>query len=186
MKKLFIYYSLTGSGDVVADYLRDKGYDIRKVISKHKYPKNFGLLMFSGGFRAGINIKDKLIDFNNDISNYDEIVIGSPIWFDRVSPPINRVLDELDLSNTKVSFILYSGGGEAIKASEKVKDIGDIIVLKEPKKYKDELKKLEVFMEKKCSCKKNCKCGCQEGKKCTCKDCKCGCHEGKKCSCKGK
>ena len=42
------------------------------------------------------------------------------------------------------------------------------------------------FMEKKCSCKKTCKCGCQEGKKCTCKDCKCGCHEGKKCTCKGK
>ena len=65
MKKLFVYYSLTGSGDVVADYLRNKGYDIRKVISKHKYPKNFGLLMLTGGFRAGINIKDKLIDFRS-------------------------------------------------------------------------------------------------------------------------
>ena len=70
-----------------------------------------------------------------------------------------------------------------VEGSKKVKDLGDIIILKEPKKNKDELKKLEVFMEKKCSCKKTCKCGCQEGKKCTYKDCNCGCHEGKKCTC---
>ena len=31
MKKLFIYYSLTGNGDIVADYLKDKGYSIKEV-----------------------------------------------------------------------------------------------------------------------------------------------------------
>ena len=142
MKKLFIYYSLTGSGDLVADTLKSKGYDIRKVVSKYKYPKSFFWLMMVGGFRAGTNKKDKLIDFNTDISNYDEIVIGSPVWFDRVSPPVNTVLKELDLSGKKVSFIFYSGSGEANKASEKVKTLGNIIILKEPKKHKEELEKI--------------------------------------------
>ena len=142
MKKLFIYYSLTGSGDLVADTLKSKGYDIRKVVSKYKYPKSFFWLMMVGGFRAGTNKKDKLIDFNTDISNYDEIVIGSPVWFDRVSPPVNTVLKELDLSGKKISFIFYSGSGEANKASEKVKALGNIIILKEPKKHKEELNKI--------------------------------------------
>lgn len=142
MKKIFIYYSLTGSGDLVADTLKSKGYDIRKVVSKYKYPKSFFWLMMVGGFRAGTNKKDKLIDFNTDISNYDEIVIGSPVWFDRVSPPINTILKELDLSGKKISFIFYSGSGEANKASEKVKDLGNIIILKEPKKHKEELSKI--------------------------------------------
>ena len=142
MKKIFIYYSLTGSGDLVADTLKSKGYDIRKVVSKYKYPKSFFWLMIVGGFRAGTNKKDKLINFNTDISNYDEIVIGSPVWFDRVSPPVNTVLKELDLSGKKISFIFYSGSGEANKASEKVKDLGNIIILKEPKKHKKELKNL--------------------------------------------
>ena len=142
MKKLFIYYSLTGSGDLVADTLKSKGYDIRKVVSKYNYPKSFFWLMMVGGFRAGTNKKDKLIDFNTDISNYDEIVIGSPVWFDRVSPPVNTVLKELDLSGKKISFIFYSGSGEANKASEKVKALGDIIILKEPKKHKEELEKI--------------------------------------------
>lgn len=142
MKKIFIYYSLTGSGDLVADTLKSKGYDIRKVVSKYKYPKSFFWLMMVGGFRAGTNKKDKLIDFNTDISNYDEIVIGSPVWFDRVSPPVNTVLKELNLSGKKVSFIFYSGSGEANKASEKVKTLGNIIILKEPKKHKEELEKI--------------------------------------------
>jgi hypothetical protein len=39
--------------------------------------------------------------------------------------------------------------------------------------------------EKKCNCGPDCKCGCQEGKECTCTDekCNCGCQEGKECTC---
>ena len=38
------------------------------------------------------------------------------------------------------------------------------------------------------ACDKDCDCGCQEGKKCTCEkckcleDCDCGCHKGEKCT----
>lgn len=142
MKKIFIYYSLTGNGDVVSNYYRDKGYDIRKVISKCKYPKKMFPLMMVGGFKALTKMKDKLIDFDSNISDYDEVVIGTPIWFDRVSSPINSVLSKLDLSNKKVSFILYSASGDAKKATERLKDIGDITILKEPKKYKEELNKI--------------------------------------------
>ena len=142
MKKIFIYFSLTGSGDVVSDYMKKNGYDIRKVISKYKYPKKMFPLMMVGGFKALTKMKDKLIDFDSNISDYDEVVIGTPIWFDRVSSPINTVLSKLDLSNKKVSFILYSASGDAKKATERLKDIGDITILKEPKKYKEELNKI--------------------------------------------
>ena len=142
MKKIFIYFSLTGSGDIVSDYMKKNGYDIRKVISKNKYPKKMFPLMMVGGFKALTKMKDKLIDFDSNIDDYDEIVIGTPIWFDRVSSPINSVLSKLDLSNKKVSFILYSASGEGKKASERLKDKGDITILKEPKKYKEELNKI--------------------------------------------
>jgi multimeric flavodoxin WrbA len=142
MKKIFIYFSLTGSGDVVSDYMKKNGYDIRKVISKNKYPKKMFPLMMVGGFKALTKMKDKLIDFDSNIDDYDEVVIGTPIWFDRVSSPINSVLSKLDLSNKKVSFILYSASGDAKKATERLKDIGDITILKEPKKYKEELNKI--------------------------------------------
>ena len=144
MKKIFIYYSMYGNGDLVSDIYKEKGYDIRKVISKVNYPKKMFPLMMIGGFKALFKIKDKLIDFNNNIDDYDEIVIGTPIWFDRVSAPINSVLKVLNLTNKKVSFILWSASGNATKAVERIsKEYNtNITILKEPKKNKDELKKI--------------------------------------------
>lgn len=63
--------------------------------------------------------------------------------------------------------------------------------MKEAVKTKEKAKKKEVVVEKKtakCECDSTCKCGCQEGKECTCtcgcdSDCKCGCQEGKECTC---
>ena len=144
MKKIFIYYSLTGNGDLIADTLKEKGYEIRKVISKTKYPKSMFLRIMMGGYKATFNKKDKLVDFDSDISKYDKIIIGSPIWNDRLSAPINSVISLLELSNKDLSFILYSASGNANKASEKIKELYNIdpIILKEPIKNKEELKKL--------------------------------------------
>lgn len=145
MKKLFIYYSLTGNGDVVAEEFKKKGYEIRKVISKSKYPNSLFLLMMTGGFKALINKQDELVDFNDDISSYDKIVIASPVWNDRISAPINSVLSRLDLKDKNVDFIFYSASGYANKASEKIKSLygKEAIVLKAPKKHEEELEKIE-------------------------------------------
>ncbi len=121
MKKLFIYYSLTGNGDIVAQYLKEKNIDIIKVKPKKTLPKNRVLQIITGGFLAGINYKDELIDFNPNISKYDEIIIGSPIWNGRLSTPINTVLEKIDLNDKKSTFILYSGTGEAPKTDKLIK-----------------------------------------------------------------
>ena len=147
MKKLFIYFSLTGSGDAVADYLKDKGYEIRKVISKSKYSKNKFLMIMTGGYKATFNKKDKLLDFDTDISSYDKVVIGSPIWNDRLSAPINTVISLLDLKDKNLSFVLYSASGKGEHAKEKIKNLYGVeaIVLKEPRKNREELEKLKDF-----------------------------------------
>ena len=144
-KKLFIFYSLTGNGELVAKKLEDNGYDIRQVIEKTKMPKSFFWRVFIGGFRAGIHQKGKLINYNNDISEYDEIVIGSPIWNGQFPPAINAVLAKTNLNDKKIIFVLYSGSGEEPKVSKTIKKLfpsSSIILLKEPKKNNDELNKL--------------------------------------------
>ena len=146
MKKIFIYYSLMGNGDLIAEHFKDNGYDIRKVIPKKELPKPFFFRMMSGGFKAFIKAKDKLIDFDNNIENYDEVVIGSPIWNGRLSSPINSVLEDINLENKKVSFVLYSGSGnEDTKAVSLIKEKynAQIINLQEPLKNKKELNKIK-------------------------------------------
>ena len=69
MKKIFIYYSLSNNGDVVSEEFKKKGYDIRKVITKRKYPKSMFFRILVGGYKASFNKKDKLLDFDSDISD---------------------------------------------------------------------------------------------------------------------
>ena len=145
MKKLFIYYSLTGNGDLVAEYLKEKKYDIRKIETKEPLPKNYVLRILTGGYKAMINYEDKLIDFDVNIDEYDKIVIGSPVWNARLSSPINTVLKLLDLKDKKVKFVLYAGSGQAPKAKEYIEKNylqANVVILKEPLKNKEELENL--------------------------------------------
>ena len=148
MKKLFIYYSLTGNGDLVAEFLKSSKFDIRKVTEKKKMPKTSFFMILAGGFRAGVGQKGKLVEYNNDVSEFDEVIIGSPIWNGRFPPAINSVLAETELKDKKLSFVFYSGSGEGKKAEEKVKNEfpeANIVFLQEPKKYPENLKKLDIF-----------------------------------------
>lgn len=146
MKRLFIYYSQSGNGDLVAETLKAQGFEIRKVIPKKKPPKSFFLQIVAGGFGAGIGRKEPLDGYDTDVKDFDGVVIGSPVWNARLSCPINTVLNETDLKDKRPSFILYSGSGEAPKAVKKLLQRfpdAQIILLKEPKKYPEELKKLD-------------------------------------------
>lgn len=146
MKKLFIYYSLYGNGDKVSEYLKEKDFDIRKVESKLKLSKHIFPAMMKGGFKALIGAKPRLIEYDNNIDEYSDIYIGSPIWNGRLAPATNSILDITPLEGKNVTFILYSGSGEGKKAEKKIKKLypnAKIIFLKEPKKYPEELKKLD-------------------------------------------
>ena len=146
MKKIFIYYSLTGNGDEVANYLKNKKYTIRKINIEKELPNNFILKLLTGGFKALINYKEKLINFDNDISKYNEVIIGSPIWNSRLATPISTALTKLNLDNKKVTFILYSGSGEAKAATKFINNKyhdAKIIYLKQPKNNTQELNKID-------------------------------------------
>ena len=146
MKRLFIYYSYTGSCEKVREVFENKGFDIRKVEAKKKLPKSFFWGMMTGGFLAGIKYKDKLLNFDNVIAGYDDIVIASPIWNGRFCPALNGILNQLDLTGKKVTFIFTAGSGEGPKALKRVnKEFPEAkaVFLKEPKKYPEELEKLK-------------------------------------------
>ncbi len=145
MRRLFIYYSLSGNGDAVADKLKERGFEIRRVVPNKKPPKKFFLQILTGGFNAGRKYREPLMDYDADVSAFDEIAIGSPVWNGRLSCPINTVLAETDLKNKKVKIILYSGSGEAPKAEKQIGAIlpdAAIVHLKEPKKNPESLEKL--------------------------------------------
>lgn len=146
MSKLFLYYSLTGNGDKVAEVFKQRGYEIRKFTPKGKMPKTFFFRILTGGFVASLGVKSKLVDFDPDLSAFDEIVVGSPIWNARTTPALNGLLELVDFKGKKVTFLFYSGSGTGKKAKAKVHALypdAQILFLKEPKKYEEELARLD-------------------------------------------
>ncbi len=147
MKKLFIYFSLTGNGDLVADHLKEKGFEIRKVETEKSLPKSFFFCVLTGGFLAGLGVKSKLKEYDRNIDGYDEIIIGSPIWNGRFSSPLNRLLKEVNFKGKNIQFVFTAGSGEgkpALKKANKLYPNAKCTFLKEPKKYPEELKKITV------------------------------------------
>ena len=142
MKKVFIYYSHTGNGDFVADILKEKEFEIRKIDTEKKVlPNPFFFKMIVGGFKATIGSSPKLSEYVKNIEDFDEVYIGSPIWNARLATPTNTLLKELKLEGKKITFVLYSGSGTSKGATKKISKLypeARIINLKEPLKYKEE------------------------------------------------
>lgn len=149
MNTLFLYYSFTGNGDLVADYFRERGAEVRKVLPQKPLPKSFFGSILKGGFLATIGHKAKLQPWDNGVQGFDRVVIGSPVWNGRFSCPINSVLSQADLSGVSVCFALYAGSGTAPKALARIQKeypAAQAVVLKEPKKYPEELAKLDELL----------------------------------------
>ena len=141
MKKIFIYYSHTGNGDLVASILKQKGFEIIEIEPKKDIPTNRFLSILVGGFLAMRHKRMPLKEIPTIDANYD-IYIGTPIWNGSISCPINTIIDSL--KEREFSLICYSGSGKNPKVSVQLKDykVKKIISLKEPTMYENECKKI--------------------------------------------
>ena len=122
--KYFVYYSATGNGDFIADQLKEKGYQPVKVETVKPLGKMGIFKMIRYGGKAMMGRKAKIKEVNLDLKEDDEVVIGSPIWNDRLSTPINAVLAKFDFNKETTQFVLYPAGSAAKKAMKQLNKRG--------------------------------------------------------------
>ena len=141
MKKLFIYFSWTGNGDYIASLLGEKEYETHKVETLKPMKKMNFFRIFCYGFLARTGKMMKIKDFDLVINPEDQVVIGSPVWNDRLSNPILTMLKRFEFNKESTQFVLYAGGGKADHAKVQLEKLGfkkTPIVLKQPLSNKDE------------------------------------------------
>ena len=145
MAKYFVYFSFTGNGDYIASLLKEKGYEPVKI-ELVKSPKKIGFWqILSYGGRAMFNKKEKLKEIEFKLNPEDEVVIGSPIWNDRVSTPIMTLMDKYDFNKETTKFILYPAGEKTKKSLKQIKKLGFVtepLVISYPLKKTEECQKL--------------------------------------------
>ena len=142
--KYFIYYSASGNGDFIAEYLKNKDYTPIKVEMLKPIKKVGFFTILKYGFRAGRNKKEKIKEINLELKEDDEVIIGSPIWNDRLSTPINAVLDQISFNKENTKFILYPAGETTNKSFEQIANLG---FKEQPIVYAHPLKSQEKAVE---------------------------------------
>ena len=143
--KYFVYFSASGNGDFIAEYLKDKGYLPIKVEMVKPIKKINFFSIFRYGFRAGLNKEEKIKELNLDLKEDDEVMIGSPIWNDKLSTPINSVLSKYSFNKETTKFILYPAGEGTNKSLLQLEKLGfknKPIVYSNPLKNQDKIKEL--------------------------------------------
>jgi len=110
MKKLIVYYSLEGNTDVI------------RLIPKKDFPKgNFKKYLW-GGKSATFGETPKLEEYSFTATDYDVIIIGTPIWAGTFTPPIKTFLTDNKISGKDIYLFTCSSGGATEKFLDKFKN----------------------------------------------------------------
>ena len=116
MKRLIVYYSLSGNTEEAAKKIaKELGADLLKLETVKAMPKSFAAQIMVGGGQVAFNHIPKLKPFDVDPDSYDEIILGSPIWNSKGVPAVNAFLKDEKAAAKVTSLFFLSGGGEVQK-----------------------------------------------------------------------
>lgn len=114
-KKLVAYFSASGVTKKVAEMISEvSGYELYEIKPKQAYAKA-DLNWMDKNSRSSVEMKDKkfrpeIITKDIEMSDYDEIILGFPIWWYVAPTIINTFLEVYDFSGKKITLFATSGG----------------------------------------------------------------------------
>ena len=114
VKPLVVYWtwSETHNTKVVAEMLKAKtGADIALIEMVTPYPNDFGSVMQLGQRDLQQPKAPAIKEMNLDLSKYDPIYVGTPIWFSTFAPPVRTFLQSYDLKGKTVALFCTHGQG---------------------------------------------------------------------------
>ena len=109
---LIIYYSLTGNTKRIAEKIREKtGGDVFEIETVRTYPSEYSALTEEAKRELQSDDLPALKKGPPDISSYDLILVGSPVWWYTVSTPVMSFLRQADFAGKKVAAFCTNEGG---------------------------------------------------------------------------
>ena len=155
MKRLVVYYSLTGNTEEAAEKIgKALNADLLKLETVKDMPKSFAARMFVGGGQVAFNRIPELKPIDIDIAAYDEIILGSPIWNSKGVPAVNAFLKDETAAAKVTSLFFSSGGGKVEKGlaaiTKLLPNLKNTVSLLDRKheNSKDNDTKIEMFVKK--------------------------------------
>ena len=121
-KTIIVYYSWNGNTEIVANKIKKiTGADIYKITTKIPYPNEYDDIVAQ--VKDDID-NDKLPELNGsvDLSKYDNIIIGYPIWIGDMALPMKSFLSKNDLKGKNIAPFILNGGSRVYKSISYIKE----------------------------------------------------------------
>ena len=120
MKTLVVYYSRTGKTKSVAEKVAaELEAEIEEIVDLKNRNGRFGFL--KAGYDATRGNKTKIKETKNSPSDYNLIVIGTPVWNSRPASAISTYLQNNSFSGKNVAIFCTNEGMGEDKAIERTK-----------------------------------------------------------------
>ena len=156
MKTAIVYYSMHGNVRYVSEKVaKELGADLIELVPVKAYPDKGAMQFIWGGSAVTFKKKPELEPYTFNTSDYDLVIIGTPVWASNFTPPLRTFFENNDLTGKKIAVIATSAGGdsskclEAVKIASKADSLAAVLSLTDPKdKPSDENEKqIAAFIE---------------------------------------
>lgn len=122
-RKIIIYYSYTGHTRIIANMIKEKiNCDILELKMKVPYSNDYQTVVDEQQNNEHAKDTPEIEQLNIDLNNYDEIILGTPVWWYTIAPPIRTFLMENDLKGKVIKPYATNAGwlGRTFKEIESI------------------------------------------------------------------
>ena len=111
MKKLVVYFSYTNNTRTIANKIKEKlNCDILEIKTVIPYSNDYQTVVDDEQNSEASNHLPEIQKIDVDLTQYDEIILGTPVWWYRPVPAIRTFLNQYDLSGKTIKPFATNAG----------------------------------------------------------------------------
>ena len=116
-KMLIIYFTRTGNTEVFSDYIKElSNITSYKIVPTTPYPEDYNQMLTIAQEEQSNGTRPEIQNPLTDISKYDNILLGYPIWYSHLPNIVITQLEKLDFTNKNI-YPFNTHGGSGIGSS---------------------------------------------------------------------
>ncbi len=109
MKILVVFYSRSGNTKKIAESISESlNCDIEEIVDTEKRGGIIGYI--KSGYEAFRGKSSKIKDPKNDVTQYDLVIIGTPVWAGKMSVPVRTYITQNHAKFGNMAFFSTAGG----------------------------------------------------------------------------
>ncbi len=108
-KTLVVYYSLTGHTRQIAEAIA-AAHDADLEVIEDTFNRDTGLGRIRSAIESLLGLGSCITPPKHDLSVYDLVVVGTPVWAARLSSPVRAYLSQQRASLERVAFFCTQAG----------------------------------------------------------------------------